>query len=280
MVVDRTGALFGPLKAAADEWNRAAAVADGGVQTQPRFLPPRRPSRPETTRRGRALSDRVKRDEIFAFVEIPADALDPDTKSDDQLLLEPSRLPAAAVAGSPTTLNREILNAAVPHRVDRSRGGEPADAARRRLGARADRARRVAAASRPRRAVDRVRTTAIPGRHHDDHPVLGDVERAAAAQQRDRGEDEPHQRGPDRIDHAVPADDGQAARQRRRLGAPRRDLHDRRHRHGDALRLRRRDPDGRPGVGCWCSSCWPWSCSDRSSSRSARRAPTSRTRRA
>src|SRR4029079_16907325 len=35
-VVDRTGALFAPLKAAADEWN--AGVKAGGTQTAPLFL--------------------------------------------------------------------------------------------------------------------------------------------------------------------------------------------------------------------------------------------------
>ena len=33
------------------------------------------------TRRAARLSDRVKRDEVFAFVEIPADVLDSDSKS-------------------------------------------------------------------------------------------------------------------------------------------------------------------------------------------------------
>src|SRR4051812_20133495 len=37
VVVDRTGALFGPLTAAAEEWNRGAT--ETGVQTVPRFLP-------------------------------------------------------------------------------------------------------------------------------------------------------------------------------------------------------------------------------------------------
>src|SRR5437588_876459 len=37
VVVDRTGILYAPLKAAADDWNRSAKI--GGTQTQPLFLP-------------------------------------------------------------------------------------------------------------------------------------------------------------------------------------------------------------------------------------------------
>ena len=38
VVVDRSGVLFGPLKDAADEWNRPSA-GEGAARTQPRFLP-------------------------------------------------------------------------------------------------------------------------------------------------------------------------------------------------------------------------------------------------
>src|SRR5215207_5714367 len=37
VVVDRTGVLYAPLAAAADEWNRGVLAT--GVQTTPRFLP-------------------------------------------------------------------------------------------------------------------------------------------------------------------------------------------------------------------------------------------------
>ena len=92
-----------------------------------------------------------------------------------------------------------------------------------------------------------------PRRDDDDPAVLGDVGRAAAPEQRDRGEDEPHQRGADRIDHAVRADDGQADRVRRGVGAARRDLRRRRHRHrADTTATATRSAPA-TSAGCCCS---------------------------
>ena len=59
----------------------SAATEEGATRTQPRFLPSIETFDASDERARAALSDRVRRDEIFAFVEIPADALDPDTKS-------------------------------------------------------------------------------------------------------------------------------------------------------------------------------------------------------
>jgi len=81
VVVDRSGALFGPLKAAADDWNRATVPATGDTQTQPRYFPTEATFGSGDDEARARLSDRVRRGEIFAFVEIPADALNPDTKS-------------------------------------------------------------------------------------------------------------------------------------------------------------------------------------------------------
>jgi ABC-2 type transport system permease protein len=79
VVVDRTGILYAPLKAAADDWNRSAAI--GGTQTQPLFLPSEATFDEADNSARAALSDRVKRDEVYAFVEIPKDALDPAAKA-------------------------------------------------------------------------------------------------------------------------------------------------------------------------------------------------------
>src|SRR5258708_26049588 len=81
VVVDRSGALYAPLKSAADDWNRAGEVAGGAARTQPRFLTSEAKVDPADDRARAELSDRVKRDEIFAFVEIPPDVLEPDTNS-------------------------------------------------------------------------------------------------------------------------------------------------------------------------------------------------------
>ena len=158
-VVDRSGVLSGPLKAAAEEWNRAARGPDG-VQTQPRFLPSDATFGSEDAAARAALSDRVKRDEIFAFIEIPADALDPDTTSTISYYSNhpgyrtlPSWLGAA--------INREILN-------QRFRGASIDRAVVSRLTRRVDLSelglieRAAGGTFKAASKIDRVRTTAIP----------------------------------------------------------------------------------------------------------------------
>lgn len=160
VVVDRSGALYGPLKAAADEWNRASMAPSGGAQTQPRFLPSEGTFEPADESARAALSDRVKRDELFAFVEIPADALDPDTKATISYY---SNHPGYRTLPSwiGTTVNRDILNQrfreasidrAVVNRLTRRVGVSELGLLARDAGG------AIKAASR----VDRVRTTAIP----------------------------------------------------------------------------------------------------------------------
>src|SRR5689334_17325906 len=78
VVVDRSGVLYAPLKAAADEWN--AGVRAGGPQTAPLFLPSPASFAAGDEQARAALSDRVRHDEIYAFVEIPAGVLIPESK--------------------------------------------------------------------------------------------------------------------------------------------------------------------------------------------------------
>src|SRR4051812_33378594 len=75
VVVDRTGGLYAPLKAAADEWN--AGVRAVSPQVMPLFLPEQASFEDGDEQARAALSDRVRRDDIYAFVEIPSSALDP-----------------------------------------------------------------------------------------------------------------------------------------------------------------------------------------------------------
>jgi ABC-2 type transport system permease protein len=159
VVVDRSGVLFGPLKEAADEWNRANE-ADGAARTQPRFLPSEAKFDANDERARAELSDRVRRDELFAFVEVPTDALDPDTKSAVSYYSNhPGYRTLPGWIGA--TINREILNqrfrAAAIDRAVVSRLTRRVDVSELGLLERGT-GGAIRAASR----VDKVRTTAIP----------------------------------------------------------------------------------------------------------------------
>jgi ABC-2 type transport system permease protein len=106
-VVDRSGAIYDAVKAAADEWN--AGVTRGGTQTGPKFLPQPASFENGDEQARAALSDRVRKDELWAFVEIPAEALQPDSQADIRYY---SNHPAyrALPAWIGNTVNREIVN--------------------------------------------------------------------------------------------------------------------------------------------------------------------------
>ena len=107
VVVDRTGAIFPAIAAAADEWNRGVSAT--GEQTAPRFLPSASTFDEKDDQARAALSDRVKKDEIYAFIEIPADALSPDANG---AVRYHSNHPSyrALPAWIANVVNREIVN--------------------------------------------------------------------------------------------------------------------------------------------------------------------------
>jgi ABC-2 type transport system permease protein len=106
VVVDRTGALYAPVKAAADDWNRA--VKAGATQTAPLYLPSDAMFDEADEQARAALSDRVKRGELYAFVEIPKDALDPASTSTIRYYSNhPGYRPLPTWIGS--MVNREIM---------------------------------------------------------------------------------------------------------------------------------------------------------------------------
>ena len=159
VVVDRTGALYAPLKAAADDWNRASIGPDG-AQIQPRFLPSEGTFEEGDDQARAVLSDRVKRDELYAFVEIPKDALDPASSSTMRYYSNhPGYRPLPSWLG--TTVNREILN-------QRFREAAIDRALVNRLTKRVDMAelgliqRDASGGLKAATAVDKVRTVAIP----------------------------------------------------------------------------------------------------------------------
>jgi ABC-2 type transport system permease protein len=106
-VVDRTGVLYAPLKAAADEWN--AAVRASAPQVAPLYLPQEVKIDAGDDQALAALSDRVRRDELYAFVEIPATAVDPAAAEPVRYFSNhPGYRPLPGWIGS--TINREIVN--------------------------------------------------------------------------------------------------------------------------------------------------------------------------
>ena len=107
VVVDRTGVLYGALVAAAEEWNRGVVAL--GTQTAPRYLPSPAAFEEGDEASRAALSDRVRRDELYAFVEIPAGALNPDSSAK---LRYYSNHPAYRTLPSwiANVVNREVMN--------------------------------------------------------------------------------------------------------------------------------------------------------------------------
>ena len=78
-VVDRTGALYDSVEAAALANN--AEVAEKGASTGPKLFPTRvDPGGKSDEELTLELSDRVRKDEIFAFVLLPAELMDPEAK--------------------------------------------------------------------------------------------------------------------------------------------------------------------------------------------------------
>jgi len=107
VVIDRTGVLYPAIATAAEEWNRGAVAT--GVQLAPRFVPSAAMF-PEAEEQARAeLSERVRKDEIYAFVEIPREALDPASSG---TIRYHSNHPSYRTLPSwiSNVINREILN--------------------------------------------------------------------------------------------------------------------------------------------------------------------------
>jgi ABC-2 type transport system permease protein len=159
VVVDRSGALYPAIAAAAELSNQSAF--EGGTQKAPRYLPsPASFSTDDQTARA-ALSDRVRKEDLYAFVEIPADVVDPASTAS---LKYYSNHPAdqALPGWMSGVVNREVFNlrfkdasldralvARLTKRVDVSELGL----------LERDQRGAIKAASQ----VDKVRTLAVPG---------------------------------------------------------------------------------------------------------------------
>jgi ABC-2 type transport system permease protein len=74
-IVDETGQLFAPLAAATEAWNRGKRDIGPNVPDGPQFAVERILPGPDRQALRLALSERVRRQELFAFVELPAGLL-------------------------------------------------------------------------------------------------------------------------------------------------------------------------------------------------------------
>ena len=108
--VDHSGVLGPQLKAAAEDWNKVTSAAGGGPRTAPRFLPVEvRPDGRDAGAVRLELCDRIRRGEFFAFVEIPANILDPDARAGISYFSDhPAYVPLPEWLR--TTANRLIVN--------------------------------------------------------------------------------------------------------------------------------------------------------------------------
>ncbi len=78
-IIDDTGRLFAPLSAAAAAWNRGKRDLGPDVPDGPRFAVERIEAGASRQATRLALSERVRNQELFAFVELPASLLGPQT---------------------------------------------------------------------------------------------------------------------------------------------------------------------------------------------------------
>ena len=130
-IVDRTGVVAPVLVEAALAHNTEARTAAGRI-TGPQFLPEVvQPGEQAPEQLRLSLSDRVRRGELFAFVEIPADAMAtaaPDAREEDEPRLQYfTEYPTYQAL--PEWLRREASRAVADRRLSRL-GADPAETRR------------------------------------------------------------------------------------------------------------------------------------------------------
>jgi len=79
VVIDHSGVLFAPLAEAANVFN--ATNGTGAVRTGPNFIAQAAPSAAPDDSYRLTLSDEIKKKQLFAFVEIPAEVVDPNVET-------------------------------------------------------------------------------------------------------------------------------------------------------------------------------------------------------
>jgi ABC-2 type transport system permease protein len=107
VVVDRSGVLYPAIATAAEQSN--AGAFEGGTQKTPRYLPSQESFSPDDQAARAVLSDRVRKEQVYAFVEIPADVVDPGSNASlTYYSNHPADLALPGWIGG--VVNREVLN--------------------------------------------------------------------------------------------------------------------------------------------------------------------------
>lgn len=123
-IVDRTGVVADAIVTAAKLHN-AEQVSPNGRRTGPQFLPEVVPPAADADAMRLALSERVRRNELFAFVEVPADVM---TRADDEPALQ-YYTEYPTYQALPDWLRREVSRAVADKRLA-TLGANPEEARR------------------------------------------------------------------------------------------------------------------------------------------------------
>ena len=160
-VIDDTGALFATLSTAADAWNRGERDTGARVPDGPKFaLQSVTPPAGDRNALRLALSERVRAQDLFAFVELPAGLL--GTEGDTRIRYYSG---APAYRELPDWLNRTVLREVVTRRFELAHMSPLAVAALLKPIATEEMgllARAPDGTIRAAREVDRIRTIFIP----------------------------------------------------------------------------------------------------------------------
>jgi len=107
VVVDRSGVVYPAIAAAAEQSNEGAF--ERGAQKAPKYLPSQESFAPDDQAARAALSDRVRKEDLYAFVEVPANIVDPGSNASVKYYSNhPADQALPGFLGA--VINREVLN--------------------------------------------------------------------------------------------------------------------------------------------------------------------------
>ena len=111
VVIDGTGRLFAPLSTLARMYNETEVIdKSSGRNTKPTITLEKGPEGPVTDEMRLDLSERIHRNELFAFVEIDADALRPAADSPLLKMLQSMEATRPADSHQPSEIAADAAN--------------------------------------------------------------------------------------------------------------------------------------------------------------------------